>query len=81
MAKKLIETMLKFHLLEKKHLMKIIHFKKRHFVPNRYIYCNQSNIEAMQDIYLLQNEFVVAKHKLLWFQIVAITLNDNICFK
>ncbi len=35
------------------------HCKKRHFVPNRYIYLNQSNIEAMQDIYLRQSEFVV----------------------
>ncbi len=55
--------------------------KKRHFVPNRYIYLNQSDIEATQDIYLLQSEFVVAKHDLLLFQIVPITLNGIICFK
>ena len=45
-----------------------VHCKKYHFVPNRYIYLNQSNVEALQDIYLLQNEFVVAMHNLqsLW---------------
>ena len=32
-----------------------------HFVPNLYIYLNQSNVEATQDTYLLQSEFVVAK--------------------
>ena len=30
----------------------LVHCKKHHFVPNRYIYLNQSNVEAMQDIYL-----------------------------
>ncbi len=34
---------------------------KRHFVPNRYIYLNQSNIETTQDIYLLQGEFWYCK--------------------
>ena len=58
-----------------------LHCKKHHFVPNRYIYVNQSNIEEIQDIYLLQSEFVVVKHNLLLFQIVPITLNDIICFK
>ncbi len=48
------------------------HCKKHHFVPNIYINLNQSNIEATQDIYLLQSEFVVAKHispaaqKIVW---------------
>ncbi len=58
----------------------IMHCKKRRFVSNRYniIYLNQSNIEATQDIYLLQMEFVTAKHNFLSFQIVAITLNDMI---
>ena len=55
--------------------------KKRHFVPNRYIYLNQCNVEAMKDTYLLQSEFVVGKHILLLFQIVPVTLNCIICFK
>ncbi len=50
-----------------------------HFVPNLYIYLNQSNVEATQDTYLLQSEFVVAKHILLLFQIVPITLNGIVC--
>ena len=29
-----------------------------------YIYLNQSNIEATQDIYLLQKEFVIAKYNI-----------------
>ncbi len=35
----------------------------------------------MQDIYLPQKEFAIAKHNLLSFQIVGITLNGIICFK
>ena len=58
-----------------------IHCKKHHFVSNTYIYLIQSNIDATQDIYLLQKEFVIAKHNLLSFQIVPITLTDIISFK
>ncbi len=58
-----------------------LHCKKHHFVSNRYIYLNQSNIEATQDIYSLQKEVVSVKHHFLSFQVVAITLNDIICFK
>ena len=46
-----------------------------------YIYFNQNNIEATQDIYLLQKEFVTEKHNVLSFQIVGITLNGIIFFK
>ncbi len=31
-------------------------------MPLRYIYLNQSNVEATQDIYFLQSEFVDANH-------------------
>ncbi len=34
----------------------ILHCKKHHFAANRNIYLNQGNIEATQDIYLLQSE-------------------------
>ncbi len=60
---------------------KSLHCKKRHFVPNRYIYLNLSNVEATQDIYLIRIQFVLAKHNLLSLQIVVITLNEIICFK
>ncbi len=58
-----------------------LHCKKRHFVSNRCIYLNQSNVESTQDIYLLQSEFVIAKQNFLSCQIVVITLNGIICFK
>ncbi len=58
-----------------------VHCKKHHFVPNRCIYLNQSNVEATQDIYLLQSEFGFGMHILLLFQIDPITLNGIICFK
>ena len=53
--------------------MTTLHCKKRHFVPKRYFYLHQ---KEMQDIYLLQSIFVGVKHNLFLIQIIANSLNN-----